>query len=314
MMKTSWFGLGCLIFLIAAPCLGADVGMITLVDGKPKILRGTAWFNLSEGVRVRDGDTLDVPEKGQLQVELTDGGAISVIGPGALYAASFTPGAAKQPALAELFLTRGWLKLDAKPPGARVRIRTPVGTVSAIDAAAVLHITGDAVEMFVETGAVRMADAGKPDTSGSEIKGGAYAVRATGKPIETAARAPSTFVAAMPRDFMDPLPKRASKFASARADPAPDRDATFAEAQPWLTGPYRAAFMKRFEPKLSDPAFRTAAEASGKILPEWNAAVAKPKAEPVPPPKEKEKEPEKEKEKPKEQGRTWHWPWETPRK
>jgi len=307
MMKTSWFRLGCLIFLVAAPCLGADVGMITLVDGKPKLLRGTAWFSLSEGVRIRDGDTLDLPDKSQLQLELIDGGAVSVIGPAALYAVSLTPRDAKQAAMAELFLTRGWLKLDTKPPGARLRIRTPLSTVTASDAAAVMHLTGDAVEAFVETGAVRMADAAKPDGSGSETKAGGFAARAAGKPIDSAARAPSTFVAAMPRDFMDPLPMRASKFSNARADPAPDRDATFTEVQPWLTGPYRAAFMKRFEPRLADPTFRTAAEANGRVLPEWNATVAKPKAEPPPPPpqeKEKEKEPE----------RTWHWPWETPRK
>ena len=314
MMKTSWFGLGCLIFLVAAPCLGADIGIVTLVDGKPKVLRGTAWFLLSEGVRVRDGDTLDVPDKGQLQLELPDGSAVSVIGPGALYAASLTPRDAKQPALAELYLTRGWLKLDTKPPGARVRIRTPLGTVMASDAAAVMHLTGDAIEMFVETGSVKMTEAAKPDASGSETKAGGYAGRAAGKPVESAAGAPSAFVATMPRDFMDPLPKRASKFASARADPAPDRDATFPEAQPWLTGPYRAAFMKRFEPKLADPAFRTAAEANGKVLPEWNAVVAKPKPEPVLPPKEQEKEQEKEKAKQREPERTWHWPWETPRK
>jgi hypothetical protein len=310
MMKTSWFGLGCLIFLVAAPCLGADIGIVTLVDGKPKVLRGTAWFILSEGVRVRDGDTLDVPDKGQVQLELPDGGAVSVIGPGALYAASLTPRDAKQPALAELYLTRGWLKLDTKPPGARARIRTPLGTVMASDAAAVMHLTGDAIEMFVETGSVKMTEAAKPDASGSETKAGGYAARAAGKPVESATRAPSAFVATMPRDFMDPLPKRASKFASARADPAPDRDATFPEAQPWLTGPYRAAFMKRFEPKLADPAFRTAAEANSKVVPEWNTVVAKPKAEPAPPPPPKEKE----KEKPKEPERTWHWPWETPRK
>ena len=291
MMKTSWFGLGCLIFLVAAPCLGADIGIVTLVDGKPKVLRGTAWFILSEGVRVRDGDTLDVPDRGQLQLELPDGGAVSVIGPGALYAASLTPRDAKQPALAELYLTRGWLKLDTKPPGARLRIRTPLGTLIASDAAAVMHLTGDAIEMFVETGSVKMTEAAKPDASGSETKGGGYAARATGKPVESAARAPSAFVATMPRDFMDPLPKRASKFASARADPAPDRDATFPEAQPWLTGPYRAAFMKRFEPKLADPAFRTAAEANSKVVPEWSAVVAKPKAEPAPPPPPQDPQP-----------------------
>jgi hypothetical protein len=311
MMKTSWFGLGCLIFLVAAPCRSADIGIVTLVDGKPKVLRGTAWFILSEGVRVRDGDTLDVPDKGQVQLELPDGGAVSVIGPGALYAASLTPRDAKQPALAELYLTRGWLKLDTKPPGARARIRTPLGTVMASDAAAVMHLTGDAIEMFVETGSVKMTEAAKPDASGSETKAGGYAARAAGKPVESATRAPSAFVATMPRDFMDPLPKRASKFASARADPAPDRDATFPEAQPWLTGPYRAAFMKRFEPKLADPAFRTAAEANSKVVPEWNTVVAKPKAEPAPPPPPPK---EKEKEKPKEPERTWHWPWETPRK
>jgi hypothetical protein len=71
--------------------------------------------------------------------------------------------------------------------------------------------------------------------------------------------------------------------------------------------------MKRFEPKLADPAFRTAAEANSKVVPEWNAVVAKPKAEPAPPPPQ-EKETEKEKEKPKQPERTWHWPWETPRK
>jgi hypothetical protein len=306
MMKTLWFPLACLIFLVAGPCFGADIGMITLVDGKPKVLRGTAWFSLSEGVRIRDGDTLDVPDKGQLQLELSDGGAVSVIGPGALYAASLAPREGKQPAQAELFLTRGWLKLDAKPPGTRMRIRTPLSTATASDATAVLHITSDTVEMFVETGAVKLTEASKPDATGVETKGGGFTSRATGKPAESASRAPLAFVAAMPRDFMDPLPKRASKFASARPDPAPDRDATFAEAQPWLMGPYRAAFMKRFEPKLGDPAFRTAAEANGKVMPEWTA-VAKPKVEPAPPPP-------KEPEKPKEPERTWHWPWETPKK
>jgi hypothetical protein len=305
-MKTTWLALGCLIFLAAAPCMAADAGMITLVDGKPRVLRGTAWFNLSEGVRIRDGDAFELPDKAQIQVELTDGGAVSVIGPGSLYAASLVARDGKQAASVELFLTRGWLKLDTKPPGARIRVRTPLSTAIASDGAAVLHVTGDTVEMFVETGSVKLVEAGKPDAAGNDIKGGAFISRVSGKPIESTARAPSVFVGAMPRDFMDPLPKRAPKFANARPDPAPDRDATFAEAQPWLTGPYRVAFMKRFEPKLADPAFRTAAEANGKVMPEWTAA-AKPKVEPPPPPP-------KEKEKPKEPERTWHWPWETPKK
>jgi FecR protein len=307
MMKSSWSLLVCSIFLVAAPCIGAEMGMVTLVDGKPRVLRGTAWFSLSEGVRIRDGDAIDIPDKGQLQLELTDGGAVSVIGPASLYAASLSPRDGKQAPLEELFLTRGWLKLDAKPPGTRMRIRTPLSTAVVSDATAVMHVTGDSMEIFVETGTVKLTDASKPDAPGVEIKGSGFTARSAGKPAESAARAPSAFVGAMPRDFMDPLPTRASKFASARPDPAPDREATFAEAQPWLTGPYRAAFMKRFEPKLGDPQFRTAAEANGKVMAEGTATAAKPKVEPVP-------APPKEPEKPKEPERTWHWPWETPKK
>ena len=73
MMKSSCFLLACFISLVVVPCVGAEMGMVTLVDGKPRLLRGTAWFTLSEGVRIRDGDTIDLPEKGQLQIELTDG-------------------------------------------------------------------------------------------------------------------------------------------------------------------------------------------------------------------------------------------------
>ena len=88
------------------PCFGADVGTVTLLDGKPRLLRGTAWFTLVEGVRIRDSDVIDVPEKAQLQLEMTDGGALSLIGPGALYVRFLTSGDAKQRALAEFWVTQ----------------------------------------------------------------------------------------------------------------------------------------------------------------------------------------------------------------
>jgi len=182
-MKTSWTWIACCFFLLAEPCLAGDAGTLTLLSGKPKLLRGTTWFNVKEGVRIRDGDVLDLPDKSQLQLELTDGAAVGVVGPGALYAASLAPREGKQSALAELFLTRGWLKLDTKPPGTRVRVRTPLSTAMASDGAAVMHVTGDTVEMFVETGAVRMTEASKPDSAGSDIKGGAFTARVSGKPV-----------------------------------------------------------------------------------------------------------------------------------
>lgn len=286
------------------PCFGADVGTVTLLDGKPRLLRGTAWFTLVEGVRIRDSDVIEVPEKAQLQLEMTDGGVLSLIGPGALYAVSLTSGDAKLRPLAEFWVTKGWLKLDTKLTATRMRTRTGLGSVLTADAAAVVRITGDTLEVFVETGSARVVEPGKSDSAGMDIKGGGFVSRAAGKPLVSAERAPSAFVTALPRDFMDALPLRAARFTTPR-EPVPEREASYADVQSWLTGPYRASFMKRFEPKLADPAFKAAAEANSKATPEW-ATVAKPAP---PPPAAAKVDPPKE-EKKAEPERTWRWPWE----
>ena len=88
--------------------------------------------------------------------------------------------------------------------------------------------------------------------------------------------------------------------ATAKVDPVADHEATFAEAQPWLTGPYRASFLKRFQARLDDPAFRDAMATSGKAPPEWSAATPPPKVETPPPAPAAKAEPEKK----------FKWPWE----
>ena len=298
-MKRSLTWLAGFLFLIAVPCFGAETGAVTLLFGQPKLLRGTTWFNLKEGVRLRDGDVIDLPASGQLQIEFADGGAVGIIGPGALYIIAASSGDAKQPGSTEFQLTRGWLKFATKPPGPRLRVRAPLGTIATSEAVAVVH-AGDGFEAFVETGAVRLSDVGKIELTGGEIKAGGFASRSAGKPLTTERRPPATFVAALPRDFMDPLPVRAARFASTKVDPVADHEATFAEAQPWLTGPYRASFLKRFQARLDDPTFRDAMASSGKAPPEWNATTAPPKAEAPPPPPAAKAEPE----------RKFRWPWE----
>jgi hypothetical protein len=190
-----------------------------------------------------------------------------------------------------------------------MRVRSGLGSVTTSDAAAVIRLTPDTLELFVETGTAKVVEPGKADSGGVDVRGGAFAIRSAGKPVVIAERAPSAFVNALPRDFMDALPLRAARFANAR-EAALDRDATYPEVQSWFTGPYRVAFMKRFEPKLAaDPAFKAAAEANAKATPEWN--VAKPAAVPPPAPAAAAKvEPPKEEKKPAEPERTWRWPWE----
>jgi hypothetical protein len=294
-MIAKWFFVGCCAFLASTRCFGADVGIITLIDGKPRMLRGTGWFNIVEGVRVREGDVVEAPEKTQFQVEMTEGGALSVIGPGALYVVAVAPGDNKSRALADFWVTRGWLKFDTKAPGARLRIRSGPGAVTAAEGAAVVHIGSDTFEVFVETGSARVADG-----PAGEIKAVSYTGRTAGRPFVSGERPPATFISALPRDFMDPLPLRAARFAKPR-EPVLDREATYPEVQSWMNGPYRVAFAKRFEAKMADPAFKAAADAVARTTPAPVAAN-------TPPPPAAKAEPAKEEKK--EPVRTWRWPWE----
>jgi hypothetical protein len=283
-MKNSWLWFGCSLLLAAMPCLGADVGTITVLDGKPKLLRGTAWYSLAEGVRIRDNDAVELPDKSQLQLEFNDGGALSVIGPGAMFAASVTARDAKQPPSAELVITRGWLKLDTRPAATRIRIRTSLGSIVASDAAAVARVAPELLEVFVETGVARISEPGKSDGASGEVKAGGFATRMPGKPFASGGRPPSQFVGALPRDFMDPLPARAVRFASTRVEPSLDHEATYAEVQPWLSGHRaQASSSASSQARRSRLAPR---QANSKANPEWTS-VAKTKAEPA---KEQEKE------------------------
>ena len=297
-MLTKRFFAVCCALLASLPCFGADVGTVTLIDGKIRMLRGTGWYNVVEGVRIREGDVIDSPEKTQFQVELADGGALGLIGPGSLYVVAASPADAKSRALDEFWVSRGWLKFDTKAPGSRLRIRSGSGTVTAGEGAAVVRIGSDTFEVFVETGAARVADG-----PGGEIKAVGFTSRSAGKPFVSAERPPAAFIAALPRDFMDPLPLRVARFATPR-EPVLDHESTYPEVQSWLNGPYRVPFARRFESKMGDPGFKAAADATAKATPDAASVVAKPvtpapaaKVEPV---KEEKKEPE----------RTWRWPWE----
>ncbi len=282
-MKTTRLA-GCCLFFAAAVCYGADIGVVTILDGGGRVLRGATWYKLVEGARVQDGDVIDAADHAQVQVELTSGPVMNFVGPAGLLALSggaAAPRETKQPSTAEVYLPRGWLKLVVKAGGAPLRVRTASGAVSAADGVAVVHADGDAIEMFVETGSAKLYEPGRSASDGAahDLKGGDFALRAPDRPFATAGAAPQNFIAGLPRHFRDPLPALAAQYAVARKQLAPDRPISYAEAEPWLQGPYRRLFIKKLQTRLADPEFRTAAMAKPQAYPEWQAALAP--AEPV---------------------------------
>ena len=321
-MKTTWLS-GCCFFLASALCYGADVGVVTILDGNVRLLRGVSWYTLVEGARVQDGDVIDAADRAQVQVELAAGPSVNFVGPAQVLAASAGSREGKQPAPAEMYLTRGWLKLAVKAPGVALRVRSPAGTIVASDAVTVMHAEAEVLEAFLERGSARLIEPGKGGTDGTvyEIKGGDFAIRANDRPFATAGAAPQKFVAAMPRHFRDPLPARAAQYQVTRVQLVADHPISYAEAEPWLTGPYRRIFLKRLQPRLGDPEFRGPAMAKLQAYPEWQAALAPAEGQAKDKDKDKEKEKEKDKEEkekskaeapPKAAEKTdsiWRWPF-----
>ncbi|HKU86225.1 MAG TPA: hypothetical protein VJV77_07785 [Casimicrobiaceae bacterium] len=273
MVETSRSIFAFLLVLFAASAAAADAGIYTIVDGDVRVLRETAWFRLVPGARARDGDIVEaINEHSQVQLEWTGGGAMNLQGPalvhtGALVAADNKSGAA------ELVVRRGWIKAAA---GKRVmRLRLPNATLEFVDAIVVARGDAEHSELFVESGSAKfvpVAARGKP-TAPLEAKSGEYLERVGERVAVAQPRPPQAFVAALPRQFRDALPVLAANF-SEEPEVVRGREITLAEAEPWLApGASRRTFVRRFTPRLSDPAFRAGVNARITAYPEWDRVL-----------------------------------------
>jgi hypothetical protein len=294
-MRNAGLCFGIALALVALPALAADAGVVTIVDGTARVMRGTVWYKLVAGAPFQEGDVVDADERTTVQVELTPGGTLNLVGPGALYAATLPARNDKADAAAEFALDRGWLKFVVPASAGGARLRTPTALLSTNEAVFVARADARVFELFIESGAAKIFEAGRTGREGAahDAKAGEYWMRDGDKPFASERRAPVKFVASMPRHLTDRLASLAAKFKGKRPPLAVDREVTLAEADPWLAGPYRRAFARRLGGRLADPAFRKAVEANIAAYPDFDrvlhpekypasAAAPAPGAAPVP--------------------------------
>jgi hypothetical protein len=259
-----------LLAVAVAPASAADAGIYTIVDGDARVLRGTKWFRLADGARMQDGDVIDVGERAQLQLEWTDGATLNLHGPGLAHAGALVAGDRKASPVAEMHVLRGWLKASAKP-SRPLRLRLPAMTAQIGDAVIVVHGDAGLGELFVESGTAKVSIAARgKDGPPRDVKVDEYVVRTGDRALVAANRPPAAFLAAMPREFRDALPSLAHQFQQPPPALAEGRDITLAEAEPWLSGPGRRIFVKRFTPRLADAEFRAGVAARPAAYPEWD--------------------------------------------
>lgn len=262
----------------------APFGVVTLLDGGAGLLRGLGHYTLSEGVKLEPGDVVEVSEKGFAQIELGDG-SILALGPRARFL-SFPP-VTGRPA-DEFFLLQGPLKVEAPKSStdAGVHVVTAQFSLQVADANAVVLASADESALFMERGETRIRDEGRQGAAPDPVllKGNAFYVRKTDQEGTIDTRPPQTFVAALPKAFLDRLPARLAQFKDVDAPPQKAADFTYPDVEAWLKGPAapRKVLVPRWRPKAKDPAFRSGLMANLKDHPEWDRILFPEKYRPKP--------------------------------
>lgn len=272
-MNVARAGVLFLLALGAAAAHAADRGLYTVVDGDVRVLRKTTWYRLEPGAHAESGDIVEAGKGVQVQLELTGGNQVGIVGP-ALFSLDESPDArdrAERPA--ELTVAGGWFKAAVTAKSRPLTLRAPTSVIGLSDGVAVVHVVPALLEVFVESG---RASAAVPVARGKDVVrdagAGEYLRRVADRAFVTDDRPPAAFIASMPRELRDALPRLGAHFTGPQPALAAGREVTFAEAEPWLTGASRKVFARRFAPRLADPAFRAAATAA-RPVPEWDRTL-----------------------------------------
>lgn len=262
--------------------------IVTLLEGPASLLRGTTRYNLVEGVRLHSGDIVELAGHGLAQIEFADGAAIS-LGPNSrFYAHTIASRGAKAGAPSDFYLLRGWIKFTHGKSAAPLRLTTLLAGLITADATAVLNLAEHDASLFVESGEVRLAEGfGKAATTAPiRVRAGQFYARKADQKGVVQPRPAATFVAAMPKPYLDNLPMRAAKYKDREVAPRRVEEVDYADMELWLKGPaeIRRSIMPRFLGKAEDPAFRQAVIANMRFHPEWDRVLFPEKYLPKPPP------------------------------
>jgi hypothetical protein len=197
-------------------------------------------------------------------------------------------GGAKGAPVSDFYLLQGWTKLELGPKAGPLRVTTPLFGFGSADAVVVLQVESAEASLFVERGALRLAEGFVKATPASPIAVGPgqfYVRRADQKGILQSRPAPG-FVAGMPGYYRDNLPERRPGFKDRDVPPRRLAELEYGDVEAWLKGPpeLRRPLMQRLRPRAQDPEFRKALIANMRSHPEWDRILFPEKYEPKPKP------------------------------
>lgn len=265
-------------------CAAEPVGVVTIVEGDAVAIRGLSKFALAEGVRVLGDDLVETGKSTFLRVEFVDG-AIVDLGPA-------TRAQLNRPSLRKLdrptfYLLSGWLKVSAGKLGAGAKgsIAAPQLDANGLIGETVERVGDGDVALFAEDGPVRATDRRSGVAVPIQLRSGDFLTLRKGEAPRVESRPAREFVAALPRQFQDPLPSRIAQFRGG-VSAKPIGTFTYAEVEPWLDAELmvRRRFTREWAAKATDEAFRERLDAGLTRHPEWERVLYPERFEPKPPP------------------------------
>jgi hypothetical protein len=250
--------------------LSAEI--MSVADGPPgSLIRGTEVFRAAQGVILRPGDLISTGP-GTLLILVFKAGAAAVgivaIGPGSrLYWMDRSD-------RVTLAIQGGWVKVDTLALAQHVELQAEGPDLGAGSEAGtyVLHVGEGVEEVFQESGSMQLwsRDSEGVRTSASS-EPSQFARRSAADPIKTRRGPDAAFVDAMPPPFRDPLPAGLATRQHGSAEPEWVREVAYEDVAEWLAAPrdWRRGFVKRFRPRLKDPAFFHAIDGDLRVRTEW---------------------------------------------
>ncbi|MEC5384367.1 hypothetical protein VVD49_01460 [Uliginosibacterium sp. H3] len=269
----------CLFIALLLPLqvFAQAVGKITFTEGKVRVLRGASTLVGAQGAVVEVTDIVETAKPGFALVEFSDGTVIA-LGDATRVMLSRQTGKTNNP---EVLLLDGWLKVQARD-AADYGVTSLMQASTLKTASLIMHGTKTSGEVFVESGA---ANVGTTDKQGrasglSAAKAGQFVMRSADKPATSQPRPSEAFLASMPGAFKDALPARLERFKDRSVEAKSTGPVSYEDVADWLTAApaWRTGFVRRFESRLSDSAFRQQLDAHLKSHPEWDKILHPPKA------------------------------------
>ena len=243
--------------------------LVTIVEGRAKLLRGASVFKLQQGVAVVAGDILETDERTHVQVEFADGTTVGLGSGSSAMLGDLPSGVGKS---GSVYLASGWLKAAGGSNAGQMRAFTSSFTLNPKSGVYVLHRDATQSEFFVESGQLVPMALRKGASPWDTRSAGDFVVVKSGAEPEFLKRPSSQFLAALPRTFTNTFPARFVQISAKKVEPVWESDISFADADRWLrTYPYeRKQWLTRMTGRLKDKDFRAQADKSLSASPEWD--------------------------------------------